>query len=95
MGYRFNSKETRDKLAERDGGYFCAYCGAELIEDNQLAKHVIRIGRLTIISFIFPPDKKQITVDHVVPRSKGGSHKLENLVLCCGSCNSSKGCKHG
>jgi 5-methylcytosine-specific restriction endonuclease McrA len=25
--------------------------------------------------------------DHVVPRSKGGRHTADNLVLCCGSCN--------
>ncbi len=30
------------------------------------------------------------TVDHVVPKSKGGSDDLDNLVLCCKSCNSKK-----
>ena len=28
--------------------------------------------------------------DHVIPISKGGPHTLENLCVCCGSCNSSK-----
>lgn len=31
-----------------------------------------------------------LTVDHVVPRSKGGGHTLDNLVAACKQCNSSK-----
>ena len=31
------------------------------------------------------------SVDHVVPRSHGGTDDLDNLVACCSSCNSSKG----
>lgn len=29
-------------------------------------------------------------VDHVIPKSKGGSDAAENLVACCRSCNASK-----
>lgn len=32
----------------------------------------------------------QLTVDHVVPLSKGGANGVENLQPLCGSCNSSK-----
>jgi 5-methylcytosine-specific restriction endonuclease McrA len=31
------------------------------------------------------------TVDHVVPRSLGGTHNLANLVLSCSRCNGAKG----
>lgn len=31
------------------------------------------------------------TVDHVHPRSRGGSNRMENLVLCCKACNTDKG----
>ena len=31
------------------------------------------------------------TVDHVIPRSKGGRNTWENLVLCCEPCNVKKG----
>jgi hypothetical protein len=30
------------------------------------------------------------TVDHIIPRSKGGADVAENIVPCCKSCNSSK-----
>lgn len=32
-----------------------------------------------------------IEVDHVVPRSKGGTHHPDNLQALCNRCNSSKG----
>jgi 5-methylcytosine-specific restriction endonuclease McrA len=32
-----------------------------------------------------------MTLDHVVPRHRGGSHTWENLVTACGSCNHRKG----
>ena len=33
------------------------------------------------------------TIDHVVPRSKGGQHEWENVVLACSPCNQKKGNK--
>ncbi|MDJ0705649.1 MAG: HNH endonuclease [Leptolyngbyaceae cyanobacterium MO_188.B28] len=34
---------------------------------------------------------KHLTVDHVIPRSKGGTHSWSNVVTACESCNSAKG----
>src|ERR1041384_3721889 len=36
-----------------------------------------------------PP--KELTLDHVIPRSRGGESSWENLVACCFSCNNRKG----
>ena len=36
-------------------------------------------------------EKRNLTVDHIVPTSKGGTGHPENLWLLCGACNSSKG----
>ena len=33
----------------------------------------------------------ELTLDHVVPRSRGGSSTWENLVACCHPCNRKKG----
>jgi len=35
--------------------------------------------------------KKNLTVDHVIPRRLGGNHTWENLVTACASCNHHKG----
>ena len=34
---------------------------------------------------------RNFTIDHVVPRSRGGTDHIENLQLLCGACNSIKG----
>ena len=39
------------------------------------------------IAFLFP----NLTIDHVIPKSRGGTDHLENLQLLCGACNSIKG----
>ncbi len=35
-------------------------------------------------------DKQGHTIDHIIPRSKGGQHTWENVVLACGKCNQKK-----
>ena len=39
------------------------------------------------------PDPWATNLDHVIPVTKGGQNSFENLVPCCGSCNSRKGTK--
>ena len=39
------------------------------------------------------PKMRNLTIDHIVPRSHGGTDHIENLWLLCGACNSSKGTK--
>jgi 5-methylcytosine-specific restriction endonuclease McrA len=34
---------------------------------------------------------KHLTLDHVIPRSKGGKHSWDNVVAACERCNSRKG----
>lgn len=37
------------------------------------------------------PGRQNLTVDHVIPRSRGGRHGWENLVTACKRCNQKKG----
>lgn len=35
--------------------------------------------------------RKRLTLDHVIPRSRGGKHSWDNVVIACESCNCRKG----
>lgn len=35
--------------------------------------------------------EEQLTLDHIIPQSKGGKDTTKNVVSCCHSCNHSKG----
>ncbi len=36
------------------------------------------------------PSKDNLTVDHILPKSRGGGYTWENLVACCRRCNNKK-----
>lgn len=36
-------------------------------------------------------DPLKLTKDHVFPRSKGGANEMDNIIMVCKTCNSSKG----
>jgi hypothetical protein len=38
--------------------------------------------------------KENLTIDHIIPQSKGGTDFTKNVVCCCHSCNQSKGHEH-
>jgi 5-methylcytosine-specific restriction endonuclease McrA len=37
------------------------------------------------------PGRGNLTIDHVLPRSRGGETRWENLVTACAACNRRKG----
>jgi 5-methylcytosine-specific restriction endonuclease McrA len=37
---------------------------------------------------------KKLTIDHVIPRSKGGKTDFDNCVACCKACNDKKGARN-
>lgn len=51
------------------------------------------IGALLTEPCSYCGSTENITVDHVVPLSKGGKHEQANLAPACFSCNSSKGAR--
>lgn len=42
---------------------------------------------------LYCPSKNDLTIDHILPRSRGGANTWENLGTCCTKCNSKKGDK--
>jgi len=38
-------------------------------------------------------DSESATIDHVIPRCRGGKHEWNNIVTCCLKCNRKKGDK--
>lgn len=46
-------------------------------------------GKCVGCNYYFP--FRNMTIDHIVPKSKGGTDRLENLQLLCNACNSTKG----
>jgi 5-methylcytosine-specific restriction endonuclease McrA len=66
---------------------------------DRVPKRQIRFSRLNIFSrdrFTCQycgrnPQRSELNLDHVVPRSQGGRTTWENVVCCCVSCNRRKG----
>lgn len=86
-------KRFAARVAQRDGGYFCRYCGVALVPPGGPASGVIgyekevyrgRTHWYIAEGFSFG------TIDHVIPRAKGGTDDMSNLVLACSQCNSDK-----
>lgn len=48
--------------------------------------HICGLCKQPIDSF------EEATVDHIIPRARGGSNRFDNLQLACEPCNNQKGC---
>ena len=51
------------------------------------------VWKLTSAARRYCGTKSDLTVDHVIPTSQGGSWSWENLVTACNKCNCKKGSK--
>lgn len=78
---RIGSRDRRrsvKSLIARDG-CSCSYCQKPLIfrfmEPDSIPVEPVRYGNL----------------DHRIPEARGGSNRLENLLLACERCNNEKG----
>lgn len=84
--YHRNAEHYRSKNAER-----LAWLRAGDVTAEQLAilfgasGGVCRYCGKSMKARLTPSDPRGF--DHVVPRSKGGKHSINNMVVCCRSCN--------
>ena len=83
--------EVREYLLQKYS-YTCVYCqkcafhqGKATCVDNRMRAYATTRVVSTRHSII------RLEIDHVVPRSKGGSDRVSNLVLACHDCNQHKG----
>ena len=80
QGSKWLSKVTRRRIYERDG-WRCVWCHAK-VEQPTLPEDGILVSGGII---------RQASIDHVVPRSRGGSNSPSNLITCCAQCNAKRG----
>jgi len=83
------------------------YCGLYVINKpiiirlNNYVKYKfrkMRVNRHRIMrrdghTCVYCGSKKNLTIDHILPKSKGGGNTWSNLVTCCSPCNLKKGDK--
>lgn len=68
---------------------------------DRVPKHTLRFNRRNLFArdghrCQYCGDAKplsQLSLDHVLPRSRGGGTTWENTVCCCLACNTRKGCR--
>lgn len=55
----------------------------------------LRDGMICLVCMkrLFDADPQDVTLDHIEPKSDGGSNHESNLYTCCKHCNSSRGDK--
>ena len=92
-GYEIDELERKNKLLA-DGLDVLAQANAAMW--NRLERVRIALEDDPPADESLPPGSnftEDLTIDHIVPLSDGGSHSLDNLCVACTSCNCSKGAK--
>lgn len=79
--YRVESGTAKKVLNKTMGK--CFYCGCDLPKDTYIFD-----DNDSVIS-----SRRNWDVDHVIPISKGGTYRFDNLVPACRTCNRSKGAR--
>jgi len=69
-----------------------------LVNYVKFRRGVIKVGRRRIFKRDnyqcgYCGSSKNLTIDHIIPRSRGGDNSWKNLVTSCGRCNNDKGDK--
>ena len=83
-------KNLKRKKKIRLGGVKRCVVQRERARRKQLKEYWLKRGKHCFYCNV-KLTEENITVDHEIPRSKGGSEDSENLVPCCISCNRKKG----
>jgi len=71
------------RLVMREGGYRCCDCG--------IVGYEKRFPKGNGYGFYTSIPEVYLSIDHIIPRSKGGSNERANLRILCTVCNTRKG----
>lgn len=77
---RSHKANKRDMVRKRDGD-LCFYCARELLF---LPRYSARQHEAL---------PNIATIDHIIPRSEGGTAHIDNVVLACAPCNKRRGAR--
>jgi len=75
---RSRSGAKREKIYQRDK-FRCQYCNIRVGQINKKLEGGARIMT-----------RADLTLDHILPQSRGGATRPDNLVTCCKPCNQRK-----
>lgn len=94
MAKRTFWKRYGKRLAERDG-MTCHWCGTWVEDQKTLSRPYWRESKHG--GYTIPGEVwgfvlcHTATVDHIIPKSRGGTNDLDNLVIACYPCNTGRG----
>lgn len=87
QGGKWLHPTTRRRIYERDR-WRCVWCRREVA---QIGMHGVEGVSVEGVVFTDGMQLLQASVDHVVPRARGGSNSSSNLITCCSRCNAKRG----
>jgi 5-methylcytosine-specific restriction endonuclease McrA len=87
QGSKWLHPTTRRRIYERDR-WRCVWCRCEVA---QLGMRGVKGVSVEGVVFTDGLQLRQASIDHVVPRTRGGSNNSSNLITCCVACNAVRG----
>ncbi len=72
------------------GSIYCVRCNGEIGKRWDRTKKAIS-KNIVFDKCSICGSTENLTLDHIIPKSKGGSDDSDNLRILCNRCNSSKG----
>jgi len=88
--YNFTNRQTTMVTKKRDSRSRGVYQGMNWIRQEKRLSIYLRDGLSCVYCGSGVEDGAQLSLDHIICHSAGGSNHQHNLVTCCSKCNSSR-----
>ena len=83
------AKNNKEKILAKNHNRRSRLKGAEGKITASVIKQIVSVNNYCC-AYCTKEIKTGYTIDHIIPLSRGGTNKIDNLTLACRSCNSSK-----